>query len=99
MTPTGSRDPVVLLVDDDAAVRRSVAEGLELEGFEVVPASGGRDRIGAGGGRDVVAAGAGNDVVSVRGGGSDRVSCGPGGDVVSADGSDSIGGDCERVDR
>jgi DNA-binding response OmpR family regulator len=34
--------PVVLLVDDDAAIRRSVAEGLELEGFSVVPASGGR---------------------------------------------------------
>jgi DNA-binding response OmpR family regulator len=34
--------PVVLLVDDDAAIRRSVATGLELEGFDVVPASGGR---------------------------------------------------------
>jgi DNA-binding response OmpR family regulator len=34
--------PVVLLVDDDAAIRRSVAAGLELEGFSVVPASGGR---------------------------------------------------------
>ena len=34
--------PVVLLVDDDAAIRRSVAAGLELEGFAVVPASGGR---------------------------------------------------------
>ena len=34
--------PVVLLVDDDAAIRRSVAAGLELEGFRVVAASGGR---------------------------------------------------------
>ena len=34
--------PVVLLVDDDAAIRRAVAAGLELEGFAVVPASGGR---------------------------------------------------------
>jgi DNA-binding response OmpR family regulator len=33
---------VVLLVDDDAAIRRTVAAGLELEGFAVVPASGGR---------------------------------------------------------
>jgi len=32
----------VLLVDDDAAIRRTVATGLELEGFRVVPASGGR---------------------------------------------------------
>ena len=39
--------PVVLLVDDDAAIRRSVAEGLELEGFRVVPASGGRAALAA----------------------------------------------------
>jgi DNA-binding response OmpR family regulator len=39
--------PVVLLVDDDAAIRRSVATGLELEGFEVVPASGGRAALEA----------------------------------------------------
>jgi DNA-binding response OmpR family regulator len=38
---------VVLLVDDDAVVRRSVAEGLELEGFEVVRASGGRAALAA----------------------------------------------------
>jgi DNA-binding response OmpR family regulator len=43
---SGAR-PVVLLVDDDAAVRRSVAEGLELEGFEVVAASGGRAALAA----------------------------------------------------
>ena len=47
MTPRGDGDPVVLLVDDDAAVRRSVAEGLELEGFEVVLASGGRAALAA----------------------------------------------------
>jgi DNA-binding response OmpR family regulator len=41
------RGPVVLLVDDDAAIRRSVAEGLELEGFEVVLASGGRAALAA----------------------------------------------------
>jgi DNA-binding response OmpR family regulator len=34
--------PVVLLVDDDAAIRRAVGAGLELEGFRVVRASGGR---------------------------------------------------------
>jgi DNA-binding response OmpR family regulator len=45
--PTGDRGPVVLLVDDDAAIRRSVAEGLELEGFEVVLASGGRAALAA----------------------------------------------------
>jgi len=39
--------PVVLLVDDDDAIRRSVAEGLELEGFSVVPASGGRAALAA----------------------------------------------------
>jgi DNA-binding response OmpR family regulator len=43
----GGRGPVVLLVDDDAAIRRSVAEGLELEGFEVVLASGGRAALAA----------------------------------------------------
>src|SRR5215213_8888885 len=39
--------PVVLLVDDDAAIRRAVAAGLELEGFAVVPASGGRAALEA----------------------------------------------------
>lgn len=39
--------PVVLLVDDDAAIRRTVAAGLELEGFAVVPASGGRAALEA----------------------------------------------------
>jgi DNA-binding response OmpR family regulator len=39
--------PVVLLVDDDPAIRRAVAAGLELEGFAVVPASGGRAALEA----------------------------------------------------
>lgn len=39
--------PLVLLVDDDPAVRRAVAAGLELEGFSVVPASGGRAALEA----------------------------------------------------
>ena len=39
--------PVVLLVDDDAAIRRAVAAGLELEGFCVVAASGGRAALEA----------------------------------------------------
>jgi DNA-binding response OmpR family regulator len=39
--------PVVLLVDDDAAIRRTVAAGLELEGFSVVAASGGRAALEA----------------------------------------------------
>jgi len=39
--------PVVLLVDDDAAIRRTVGAGLELEGFAVVPASGGRAALEA----------------------------------------------------
>jgi DNA-binding response OmpR family regulator len=39
--------PVVLLVDDHATIRRSVAAGLELEGFSVVPASGGRAALEA----------------------------------------------------
>ena len=38
----GPAGPVVLLVDDHDAIRRTVAAGLELEGFSVVPASGGR---------------------------------------------------------
>jgi DNA-binding response OmpR family regulator len=40
-------EPVVLLVDDDAAIRRTVAGGLELEGFHVVAASGGRAALEA----------------------------------------------------
>jgi CheY-like chemotaxis protein len=43
----GPAGPVVLLVDDDPAIRRAVAAGLELEGFEVVPASGGRAALEA----------------------------------------------------
>jgi DNA-binding response OmpR family regulator len=39
--------PVVLLVDDDPAIRRAVAAGLELEGFSVVAASGGRAALEA----------------------------------------------------
>jgi DNA-binding response OmpR family regulator len=38
---------VVLLVDDDASIRKSVGTGLTLEGFEVVPASGGRAALAA----------------------------------------------------
>jgi DNA-binding response OmpR family regulator len=38
---------VVLLVDDDAAIRRTVTVGLELEGFDVVCASGGRAALEA----------------------------------------------------
>ena len=39
--------PLVLLVDDDPGIRRSVATGLELEGFRVLPASGGRAGLAA----------------------------------------------------
>jgi DNA-binding response OmpR family regulator len=39
--------PLVLLVDDDAAIRRTVAAGLELEGFRIVGASGGRAALEA----------------------------------------------------
>jgi DNA-binding response OmpR family regulator len=38
---------VVLLVDDDPAIRRALAAGLELEGFAVVGASGGRAALEA----------------------------------------------------
>ncbi|EHN08873.1 DNA-binding response regulator [Patulibacter medicamentivorans] len=38
---------MILLVDDDAAIRRTLAVGLELEGFSVVPASGGRAALAA----------------------------------------------------
>jgi DNA-binding response OmpR family regulator len=39
--------PLVLLVDDDARIRKAVGTGLTLEGFEVVPASGGRAALAA----------------------------------------------------
>ncbi|MDX6683781.1 MAG: two-component system, OmpR family, response regulator PrrA [Solirubrobacteraceae bacterium] len=44
---SGPQGPVVLLVDDDAAIRRAVGAGLELEGFRVVRASGGRAALAA----------------------------------------------------
>jgi DNA-binding response OmpR family regulator len=47
VTPGDGGHPVVLLVDDDDAIRRSVADGLQLEGFDVVPASGGRAALAA----------------------------------------------------
>ena len=47
MSDAAVGDPVVLLVDDDAAIRRTVAGGLELEGFRVVAASGGRAALEA----------------------------------------------------
>jgi DNA-binding response OmpR family regulator len=43
----GPAGPLVLLVDDDAAIRRAVGAGLELEGFRVVRASGGRAALAA----------------------------------------------------
>jgi two-component system, OmpR family, sensor histidine kinase PrrB len=46
-TPAHPGGPVVLLVDDDAAIRRAVGAGLELEGFRVVRASGGRAALAA----------------------------------------------------
>jgi DNA-binding response OmpR family regulator len=47
VSPPGGGAPVVLLVDDDEAIRRTVASSLELEGFAVVPASGGRAALEA----------------------------------------------------
>lgn len=44
---TAPQGPAVLLVDDDAAIRRTVGVGLELEGFRVVGASGGRAALEA----------------------------------------------------
>jgi DNA-binding response OmpR family regulator len=43
----GDEAPLVLLVDDDAAIRRTVAAGLELEGFRIVGASGGKAALEA----------------------------------------------------
>jgi len=43
----GAKRPVVLLVDDDARILRAVGAGLRLEGFDVVPASGGRAALAA----------------------------------------------------
>ena len=47
MADVGGKSAVVLLVDDDARIRRTVGAGLRLEGFEVVPASGGRAALAA----------------------------------------------------
>ncbi len=45
--PDAAGRPVILLVDDDAGIRRTLGMGLELEGFTVVPASGGRAALEA----------------------------------------------------
>ncbi len=45
MSGAGDGAPVVLLVDDDAAIRRALVDALALEGFRVVPASGGRPAL------------------------------------------------------
>jgi DNA-binding response OmpR family regulator len=45
--PRPAGRPVVLLVDDDAAIRRTMTVGLELEGFDIVCASGGRAALEA----------------------------------------------------
>ena len=45
--PADGGTPVVLLVDDDEHIRKAVGTGLTLEGFEVVPASGGRAALAA----------------------------------------------------
>ena len=47
MSTTEHSGPTILLVDDDPAIRKVVAAGLELEGFNVVPASGGRAALEA----------------------------------------------------
>ncbi|HMJ36873.1 MAG TPA: response regulator transcription factor [Baekduia sp.] len=47
MADAAPAGPVVLLVDDDPAIRRAVGAGLELEGFAVVAASGGRAALEA----------------------------------------------------
>ncbi|HWM11890.1 MAG TPA: response regulator transcription factor [Solirubrobacteraceae bacterium] len=47
MADAGAKRPVVLLVDDDARILRAVGAGLRLEGFDVVPASGGRAALAA----------------------------------------------------
>ena len=47
MADAGEKSAVVLLVDDDARIRRTVGAGLRLEGFEVVPAAGGRAALAA----------------------------------------------------
>jgi DNA-binding response OmpR family regulator len=46
-SPDEPDGPLVLLADDDAAIRRSVSIGLEMEGFRVVSASGGRAALEA----------------------------------------------------
>jgi len=76
--------PLVLLVDDDAGIRRSVAAGLELEGFRVLAASGGRAGLAAAGSQrpDVILLDlampdlSGLDVLrELRGGGDDVPVC------------------------
>jgi DNA-binding response OmpR family regulator len=47
MSAPGDDGPLVLLVDDDEAIRRTVSEALGLEGFRVLKASGGRPALAA----------------------------------------------------
>lgn len=82
-------------------------------GDDTIEAGLGDDDVTGGPGRDTINAdagsgscnflvcrtGSGNDVVRVRDGEADSVVCGPGTDTVIADAIDTIGPDCENVDR
>lgn len=82
-------------------------------GDDTIEAGLGDDDITGGPGRDTINAdagsgacnflvcrtGSGNDTVRVRDGEADSVVCGPGTDTVIADAIDTVGPDCENVDR
>jgi DNA-binding response OmpR family regulator len=45
MAPDNGRDPLILVVDDEAMVREALERALRLEGFAVATASGGREAL------------------------------------------------------
>lgn len=69
------------------------------EGNDSVAGGAGNDTLDGGTGIDSVDGGAGDDRISIRDGLADRVACGPGADFVDADSLDTVGADCEAVQR
>ena len=73
-------------------------------GFEAIVGSPGPDTLtglpeGATADQPQLEGGAGNDTITTVNGVVERVFCGPGNDHAIADVGDSVGADCERVDR
>lgn len=69
------------------------------DGADTLSGAYGGDVLDGGAGADSVDGGAGDDSIAARDGTADGVTCGDGADAVVADTADSVGADCESVDK